>query len=224
VSKLKNYTINLVEDDQDLLEILSAYLVKEGWAVSQISTGTEALARAGEKVDLWVLDIMLPGVNGYEVLKKIKDNSDVPIIFISARDQDLDRITGLEMGSEDYLAKPFLPQELVIRVKKILTRIYEPKSSPHAVQKVHGYTISPITRKLHFGEEEIELTSRETDVLLYLLQSHPETKSRDDILYHVWGKDYVGSKRAVDDVIRRIRKKMPRLNLETVYGGGYRIV
>lgn len=221
---MKAYKINLVEDDKDLLDILKAYLEKEGWIVSPISTGTEAFNRASEEVDLWVLDIMLPGANGYEILKKIKATTDAPIIFISARDQDLDRITGLEMGSEDYLAKPFLPKELVIRAKKILTRVYEPKSSLPTAQVINAYTINPLTRKVHHDEEEIELTSRETDVLLYLLHAMPNTKTRDDILYHVWGKDYFGSKRAVDDVIRRIRKKMPRLNLETVYGGGYRIV
>lgn len=221
---MRTYTINLVEDDQDLLDILQAYLEKEGWSVTAISTGTEALAKAEDNVDLWILDIMLPGASGYEVLKQIKQTTDAPIIFISARDQDLDRITGLEMGSEDYLAKPFLPKELVIRVKRILTRVYEPKSSPPTIHEINGYSINLLTRKVHYKEDEIELTSREIDVLLYLLQAHPETKTRDDILYHVWGKDYFGSQRAVDDVIRRIRKKMPRLNLETVYGGGYRIV
>jgi two-component system, OmpR family, response regulator CssR len=221
---MRAYTINLVEDDQDLLDILKVYLEKEGWVVSPISNGNEALAKAGEEVDIWVLDIMLPGASGYEIIKKIKEKTDVPIIFISARDQDLDRITGLEMGSEDYLAKPFLPKELVIRVKKILSRVYESNSNLSSAYRVNGYTINPLTRKVHYDVDEIELTSRETDVLLFLLQSIPETKTRDDILYNVWGKDYFGSKRAVDDVIRRIRKKMPRLNLETVYGGGYRIV
>jgi two-component system response regulator CssR len=219
---MRRYKINLVEDDQDLLDILEVYLEKEGWHVTAISSGTEAIQMISKPVDLWVLDIMLPGINGYEILKKIKEESDVPIIFISARDQDLDRITGLEMGSEDYLAKPFLPKELVIRVKKILTRVYENSNS--VLNVLDDYIINTTMRKVFYKGEEIELTSKEMEVVLFLLHSIDEIKSRDDILYNVWGQDYYGSKRAVDDVIRRIRRKMPRLDLETVYGGGYRIV
>jgi two-component system response regulator CssR len=163
-------------------------------------------------------------MDGYEIIKEIKKNSDIPVIFISARDQDLDRIVGLELGSDDYLAKPFMPRELVIRVKKLLTRIYETGNRIPQIIEITGYTIDPISRKIMREGEMINLTGKEIDVLLYLIENKGKSRKREEILEYVWGDDYFGSERAVDDVIRRVRKKMPRLNLETVYGAGYRII
>ncbi|HEX6922968.1 MAG TPA: response regulator transcription factor, partial [Bacillales bacterium] len=182
------------------------------------------LSHVKDDVHLWVLDIMLPGVDGYQLLKRIKAERDVPVIFISARDQDLDRILGLELGSDDYLAKPFSAKELVIRAKKLLGRVYE-SGSQVKTHHVSGYSIDPFKRRVTTDEqgEEIDLTTKETDLLLFLLEYLGETKSRETILHAVWGEDYFGSDRAVDDVIRRLRKKMPRLDLETMYGSGYRI-
>ena len=161
--------------------------------------------------------------NGWiRILKKIKSTSNTPVIFISARDQDLDRIVGLELGGDDYLSKPFLPRELVIRTRKLLKLVYEQHLSKKL--EVCGYTIDFINRKINDRNEKIELTTKEMDVVLLLAEHVNEVLQRETILEHVWGADYFGSTRAVDDVIRRIRKKMPRLNLETVYGYGYRII
>ncbi|WLD94066.1 response regulator transcription factor [Alkalihalobacillus sp. AL-G] len=221
---MSEYTIYIVEDEEHLVSVLKAYLEKEGWLVKVFHDGETALRHVDDRPHLWVLDIMLPGVDGYEILKTIRSKTDTPVIFTSARDQDLDRIIGLELGSDDYLSKPFLPKELVIRVRKLLERVYEGPKTKLQVRSVNGYQIHPITRKISLGDELIELTAKELDVVLFLTEHVDEIKSRRDILEGVWGSDYFGSERAVDDVIRRIRKKMPRLNLETLYGGGYRIV
>lgn len=219
------YTIYLVEDEQDLSHVLKAYMEKEGWNVSVYHNGEEALMNSeGSPPHLWILDIMLPGMDGYEIIKEIKKNSDIPVIFISARDQDLDRIVGLELGGDDYLAKPFMPRELVIRVKKLLTRVYETGNRMPQIIEITGYTIDPISRRITRDGDIINLTGKEIDVLLYLIENKGKSRKREEILEYVWGDDYFGSERAVDDVIRRVRKKMPRLNLETVYGAGYRII
>lgn len=219
------FKINLVEDEESLASILKAYMEKEGWMVSVFNTAEEAVKYMHNGVHLWILDIMLPGMSGYDLLKKIKENhSEQPVIFISARDQDLDKIIGLEMGSDDYLAKPFLPKELVIRAKKLLHRAYGGGIHENRLV-ISRYQIDVVRRKV-FDESGnvIELTTKEFDVLLFLVENVNVAKSRQDILEEVWGKDYVGSDRAVDDVVRRIRRKLNRLSLETVYGSGYRVV
>lgn len=178
---------------------------------------------------LWILDIMLPDVDGFELLREIKSFSpDVPVIFISARDADLDRILGLELGSDDYLAKPFLPRELVIRAKKLLTRVYE-RLSPvplRSSQLVHvpPYTIDIAKRMVIEEGKEIELTSKEFDLLLVFANHPTQAFSREQLLKKVWGDNYFGSDRAVDDLVRRLRKKMPHLRIETIYGFGYRMM
>jgi two-component system response regulator CssR len=221
---MEAYKVSLVEDEDHLADVLRAYMEKEGWSVSVYNDGESALAHLDERFHLWVLDIMLPGVDGYQVLKKIKENWDTPVIFISARDQDLDRIVGLELGSDDYIAKPFMPRELVIRAKKLLQRVYENQADSAKTHEISGYKINALEREILFEGKEIDLTTKETDVVLFLVRNIGQTKTRTEILTQVWGEDYFGSERAVDDVIRRVRKKMPRLNLETLYGDGYRVI
>lgn len=220
---MAHYDIYLVEDEENLAQVLKMYMENEGWRVQVFADGEHAMPYINNDVSLWVLDIMLPGVDGYQLLKRIKETSEVPVIFISARDQDTDRVLGLELGSDDYLAKPFLPKELIIRAKKLLNRVYEGGNQLKPYH-VSGYEIDPLKRKVTTGDEEIDLTTKELDVILFLLENLSETRSREAILHTVWGENYVGSDRAVDDVIRRIRKKMPKLDLETMYGVGYRIV
>ena len=216
------YKVHLVEDEENLVQILKTYMEKEGFVVKTFLSGEEALESIHESCHLWILDIMLPGIDGYELLKKIKAEDDVPVIFISARDEDLDRIVGLELGSDDYIAKPFMPRELIIRAKKLLRRVYQQSSQKRF--EIVGYEIDPVSRKVLDRGEPVELTTKEMDLILYLVDHVNQTLSREQILVHVWGDDYVGSDRAVDDVIRRVRKKMPRMNLETSYGLGYRLI
>lgn len=207
---METYNIYLVEDEANLSEVLKAYLQKEGWNVTVFLDGNAAIEAVPDKPHLWVLDIMLPGTDGYQVLKAIKEQEDTPVIFISARDQDLDRVLGLEMGSDDYLAKPFLPQELIIRVKKLLNRVYGTSSAESQKIELNNYSIDPIGRTivdLEADNETVDLTTKEMDLMLLLSADIGKAFSREKIIEHVWGENYFGSERAVDDVVRRVRKK-----------------
>ncbi len=217
------YDIYLVEDEKTLNTVLKTYLEKEGWKVTSFLTGEEASRFIPQKPHLWILDIMLPDLDGYELLKRIKKvDENVPSIYISARDADLDRIIGLEMGSDDYLAKPFLPKELVVRTKKLLQRIYG-QARPSVLQ--YGpYKINQTMRTIEENGAEIALSPKEFDII-FLFASHlGQSFSREEILNLIWGDNYFGSDRVVDDLVRRIRKKVPHLKLETIYAYGYRAV
>lgn len=225
---MSKYKVYLAEDEKNLSEILKAYMMKEGWEVVVFENGDDAIAEAENAPHLWVLDIMLPGTDGYHVLKEIRAiNENTPVIFISARDQDLDRVLGLEMGSDDYLSKPFLPQELIIRVKKLLKRVYGEIAQENKKVKLNDYIVDAEARVVIDTLDDnrsIELTTKEMDLILLLTEDVGKALSREDIIEQVWGEDYFGSDRAVDDVVRRVRKKMSRIHLETLYGFGYRIL
>jgi two-component system response regulator CssR len=217
-----SYKIYLVEDDKNLNLILSTYLKKEGWEISSFFAGEEALNAIKTPPDLWILDIMLPDIDGYQIIKEIKSTTpNIPVIFISARDADIDRILGLELGSDDYLSKPFLPRELVIRTKKLLERVYK---TPMEIINIPPYTIDEKSRRVKKGEEIINLTSKEFDLLAFFIKNRNQALSREQILKCLWGEDYFGTDRVVDDLVRRLRKKMPELNIETIYGYGYRMI
>ena len=161
-------------------------------------------------------------ISGYDIIKKIRENNSlVPVIFTSARDQDLDKIIGLELGSDDYITKPYSPKELVLRVNNIIKRVYK-ESDNHILQYL-DYKIDIDRRIVYENEKEIKLTTLEFDLLLLLMNNKNKSFSRDEILNSVWGDDYFGSDRVVDDLIRRLRKKMKKLNVNTVYGYGYRL-
>ena len=213
--------IGLVEDEVALNEILCMYLKQEGFIVKSFLNGSSALKEIeNEKIDLWILDIMLPDIDGIELLRNIKNRySDIPIIFMSARNSDIDKITGLELGCDDYIAKPFLPRELVIRSKKLLERVYK-KSQEELI--ISNYTIDINKRIVSDGENLIELTSKEFDMLLFFTESAGQALSREQIINRVWGQDYFCSDRIVDNLIKRLRKKLANLKIETIYGYGYR--
>ncbi|MDQ0254209.1 two-component system response regulator CssR [Evansella vedderi] len=221
---MNQFQINLVEDEQNLGEVIKAYMEKEGWKVTHFTDGKEAYDAIESTPHLWILDIMLPGMDGYQLLKAIKTKEDTPVIFISARDKDLDRVLGLELGSDDYLAKPFLPEELVIRAKKLLKRVYPQDEQEVEKIELNGYIIDPHGRTILDGSENIELTTKELDLIILLTTNVGKALSREEIIEHVWGNDYYGSERAVDDVVRRVRKKLPRIHVETLYGYGYRVL
>lgn len=209
--------IYLVEDETALSQLLESYLVEAGFNVKIFSNGLEALKAIPESPDLWVLDIMLPGLDGYALIKAIKAAFPLlPVIFMSARSAELDRVIGLEMGSDDYLPKPFLPRELVLRINRILAN--QAKLEP---QSACGVIFDRDRRVLKNSETEILLTVKEYDLLAYFFEHINCAISRNDILDCVWGMDYFGSERVIDDTLRRIRKKIPELPIETVYGFGY---
>lgn len=217
------YKICLVEDEKNLNNLIKTYLEKESYEVINFYNGTDALNYVGGEAHLWILDIMLgDSISGYDIIKKIREtDSEVPVIFTSARDQDLDKIIGLEMGSDDYITKPYSPKELVLRVQKILKRVYA-----HDNKKIQyaTYEIDKELRTVFENGKEINLTTLEFDLLILFLNHKNKSFSRDDILKAVWGSDYFGSDRVVDDLVRRLRKKMPNIRINTLYGFGYRFI
>lgn len=217
------YKICFVEDEKDLNDLMKTYLEREGYKVLNFYDGKSALDYVGNQVHLWILDIMLgDNVSGYDIIKKIREtDSTVPVIFTSARDQDLDKIIGLELGSDDYVTKPYSPKELVLRVNNIMKRVYL-KSTEKVTYE--NYTIDLDKRTVYDGKEEVSLTTLEFDLLLMFLQNRNKSFSREDILEAVWGPDYFGSDRVVDDLVRRLRKKMPNIHINTLYGFGYRFL
>ncbi len=224
---IMSYQVFLVEDEQNLNQVLTSYLQKEGWDVQSFLSGEEARTAISRRPHLWILDIMLPDIDGYQLLREIKqDSPDIPVIYISARDADLDRIIGLEMGSDDYLPKPFLPRELVIRAHKLLRRVYGESGTKQGSNTITyaPYQIDEGKRMVFLDGKNIELTSKEFDLLLLFVKHPGHAFSRDHILNEIWGEDYFGSDRVVDDLVRRLRKKMDKLRIETIYGYGYRMI
>ncbi|MEN7435908.1 response regulator transcription factor [Bacillus velezensis] len=222
-----SYTIYLVEDEDNLNELLTKYLENEGWNITSFTKGEDARKQMQPSPHLWILDIMLPDTDGYTLIKEIKEKDpDVPVIFISARDADIDRVLGLELGSNDYIAKPFLPRELIIRVQKLLELVY--KEQPAAKKTgitVSSYNVIEDAREVYDETGSlVNLTSKEFDLLLIFLHHKGHPFSREDILLKIWGHDYFGTDRVVDDLVRRLRKKMPGLKVETIYGFGYRMM
>ncbi len=216
--------IYYVEDEKNLSEIIRKYLVREGFEVRVFTDGETAIKYVDDPVDLWILDIMLEGdINGYDLIKEIKEhNPEVATMFTSARDQDLDKIIGLELGSDDYLAKPYSPKELILRVKAILRRQSHTQTSES--MQYNEYDINLTKREIKFQGDMIELTNKEFELLLFFLKNPNTAFEREEILKHVWGDNYYGSDRVVDDLLRRLRHKMPLLKIETIYGYGYRLL
>ena len=216
------YTIVLVEDETNLNNLIKTYLEKSGYNVIQYYNGEDAINNTKINAHLWILDIMLPDeFSGYDIIKKIREENDhIPVIFTSARDKELDKIIGLELGSDDYITKPYSPKELVLRVNNIIKRVY---SQDLTKIKYENYIIDTEKRTVTENNQEINLTTLEFDLLNMFITNKNKSFSRDDILNIIWGENYFGTDRVVDDLIRRLRKKMPNLNINTMYGYGYRL-
>ncbi|WP_163538933.1 response regulator transcription factor [Gracilibacillus sp. YIM 98692] len=222
-----NQHIYIVEDDANIRDIVKAYLKKEGYQVTMMETAEAAWEQSySEHPDMWILDIMLPGMDGYELCRKIREVSEVPIIIISAKDEEVDKILGLELGSDDYLTKPFSPRELVARVKRLFKRaegqLQQEQKQPDFIEQ-QGLKIDKQARQVFWHEEEIEVTAKEFDMLEIFATRPNRAFSREELLSLVWGDDYFGSDRAVDDLVKRLRKKLDKLPVETVWGYGYRL-
>lgn len=212
--------ISIVEDERDLNELVKSYLEKEGYEVHSYYTFDAAYSHLRDECDLWILDIMLDDKSGFDLIEEIKAiNANTPVIFMSARDKEFDRIIGLEKGSDDYITKPFSPKELVLRVNAIIKRVY--KDIDKLI--VGTYQIDETQRIVYLGDKQIELTTKEYDLLILFVKNEGTAFSREQILDRVWDENYYGSDRVVDDTMRRLRKKLPDLNIQTIYGYGYRL-
>ena len=212
--------INIVEDEKDLNDLVKRYLEKEGYLVNSYLTFDEAYAHLEDPCDLWILDIMLDDKSGFDLLDEIKErNHNIPVVFMSARDKDFDRIIGLEKGSDDYITKPFSPKELVLRINNIMRRVYTESSRI----EVDGYEIDENERIVYSDNKPLDLTTKEFDLLMLFVKNRGRAFLRDQILTQVWGSDFEGSDRVVDDTLRRLRRKLPNITIRTIYGYGYRL-
>ena len=220
------YTICLVEDEEALSNIVKVYLERAGYNVVSFSKGSDAISYIGNKVDLWILDIMLgDDVSGYNVIKQIREKDEnVPVIFTSARDEEIDKIFGLELGSDDYMTKPYSSKELVLRVNNIIKRVYKDRDINNNILSYETYQIDLEKRLVSENKKEIKLTTLEFDLLLLFVNNKGKSFSREEILNSVWGNDYFGTDRVVDDLVRRVRKRLPKLKIEAIYGYGYRLL
>ncbi len=215
--------IYITEDEKDLNELVKRYLEKEGYEVQSFLTYDEAAPHCeDDDVHLWILDIMLGDKSGFDLIEEIRmHNPNVPVIFMSARDKEFDRIIGLEKGSDDYITKPFSPKELVLRVNNVIRRTYRDDATVKIA--IDGYEIDENQRTVTEGGMQIDLTTKEFDLLMLFLNNRGNAFTREQILSRIWEENYYGSDRVVDDTLRRLRKKMPNLSVQTIYGFGYRL-
>ncbi len=217
-------TILLIEDEDEIAELISLYFEREGFRLLHAGTGETGLERLRERDPrLVLLDIGLPGIDGVEVCRRIRAGSDVPVIMLTARDSEVDKIVGLEIGADDYVTKPFSPRELVARVKAVLRRSEEQQTGPATIE-VGGFVVDSGRRQIVTPDETVvRPTAREFDLLWYLAEHRGLVLSRAQILQAVWGYDYFGETRTVDVHIRQLRKKVKDIPIETVWGVGYRL-
>ena len=226
--------ILVVDDEDSILQFVAYNLTKAGYEVQTARTGVEALELAGDHpFDLVVLDIMLPGPDGYEVCRKLRATSDVPVLFLSARDTEFDKVVGLELGGDDYLAKPFGLQELLARVRALLRRSAasapaRPGRLPGERLSASGIVLDETTHVTTFGETPIDLTPREFELLATLMRYPGSVLSREQLLKQAWGWEYLVETKTVDTHVKRLRDKLSAAGVdpavvETVRGYGYRI-
>jgi DNA-binding response OmpR family regulator len=214
----------LVEDEENLASLVRAYLEKENYRVISVVTGADALRAIDEEpVRIVVLDLNLPDMDGLDVCRQIRTRSSVPVVMLTARDEESDRLAGLETGADDYIGKPFSPQELVARMKAVLRR-----SEPHSEEDVLALgdvVLRRRAREVDVAGEPVELRPKEFDLLAYLMQNRGAVLSRDVLLERVWGFEYEGGTRTVDVHVAQLRRKLGRPDLiRTIRGSGYKAV
>ncbi len=223
---MRSYKILICDDNKVVHQSLSTYLSKEGIATDSAYDGEQALRAARlYNYDLIILDIMLPRMVGTDVCREIRKFSDVPIIFLSAKGEEIDRILGLELGADDYVTKPFSPREVTVRVKSVLRRTKSKKAG--GTLTVGNLVVNSKAYTVTVCDEPVKMTPREVELLTYLMEHKGEVASREDILDNVWGENYYGDVRAVDTLLARVRSKIPAhkagVEFRTVYGVGYTI-
>ena len=218
-------TVLVVEDEQSIASFVSLYLKNAGYGVRAVGTGSGALnAVAAEMPSLIVLDLNLPDMDGIEICRRIRKSSDVPIIMLTARDEDVDKIIGLEVGADDYLTKPFNPRELVARVKSILRRSTPERKQAKTTQIRHGQLlVDSGRREVQVDGQDVQLAPKEFDLLWELLDHNGLVLTRDQLLERVWGYTFAGDTRTVDVHIRQLRRKLGDASpIVTVWGVGYK--
>jgi len=223
---MTQHNILVVEDETSIASFVAAYLKNAGYAVRTAASSQTALTEiASEMPALIVLDLNLPDGDGVELCRRIRKSSDVPILMLTARDEDVDKIIGLEVGADDYMTKPFNPRELVARVKSVLRRAAPERRRSETAELSHGeLVINSGKREVHVGDEEIRLAPKEFDLLWELLDHRGIVLTRDQLLERVWGYTFAGDTRTVDVHVRQIRRKLGDASpIVTVWGVGYKV-
>lgn len=220
--------IFLVEDEKSIRDIIKKYMINEGYMVTDFDSADNVVRKMQNlKPDLMILDIMLPGISGLDLCKEIRKFSEIPIIFATAKGEEIDRIVGLELGADDYISKPFSPRELVLRTKNIFKRFNMANENTRKVIKIKDVTVYCDRRYIEKDCKEIKMTLKEYDLFEFLSENKNKPYTRDQLLDEVWGYEFAGNTRIVDDVIKRIRKKLndcgSEAELVTVWGYGYRL-
>jgi DNA-binding response OmpR family regulator len=220
--------IFVVDDEKSIRDLIKLYLEKEGYKVTLFDSGKSVLEEfKNQKPDLLVLDIMLPETDGLELCREIRKTSDVPIVFVSARDEEFDRVLGLELGGDDYLSKPFSPRELLVRIKNIFKRLEKVVNLEETFISVRDITIFFERRCIEKLGVEVKFTTKEYELFEFLIRNKGIPFNRDQLVEKIWGYDYIGESRIIDDLVKRIRKKLEvaesELEIRTVWGYGYKI-
>lgn len=220
------HMVLICDDNMAIHSSLTSYLKAEGIDVISTYDGESALQELHRHpIGVMVLDVMLPGIDGYEVCREIRKYSDIHIIMLSARGEELDRIVGLEVGADDYVSKPFSPREVVIRIKKALKRLH-PKQEPRALTLAE-LTIFPDSYEVFVCGQKVDMTSKEIDVLSFMVSNAGKALTREHILNAAWGYEYYGDTRVVDSLIKRLRQKLSKdhvhFTIRSIYGVGYKI-
>ena len=223
---MNGVTILICDDNETVHQTLQLYLQEAGFRVLSAYDGASALEMIRQnQVDLVILDIMLPKLFGTEVCRQIRKSSDLPIIMLSAKSDEADRIVGLELGADDYVTKPFSPKEVVTRVKTVLRRTRPRKDNK--ILQLGKLRVNPKAYDVFIDDQQIKMTPREVELLAFLMDRAGEVASREDILNAVWGYDYYGDVRTVDTLLARLRGKIPeklaQVSFRSIYGVGYMI-
>jgi DNA-binding response OmpR family regulator len=226
---MSDKTILIVDDEPHIIELVKLYLTGENYAVAEAGTGTQALAKFAQvKPALVVLDLMLPEIDGWEVCRRIRRDSDVPIIMLTARTDDVDKIVGLELGADDYLSKPFNPRELVARIKAVLRRASPEYSVPgeHPVVELGNTRVDPDRHEVKISGKEVDLRTKEFQLLMAFVKNLGLVLERDKLLNIVWGYEYFGDTRTVDVHVAHLRDRLDgsTINIQTIRGVGYKAV
>jgi DNA-binding response OmpR family regulator len=217
----------VVDDEPDIIDLAELYLKNDGFAVSRAGNGMEALEQlAQDGADLVLLDIMLPGMDGWEVCRRIRASSEVPVVFLTARGDPVDRVVGLELGADDYVVKPFHGRELVARVKAVLRRTGG-RAVEDGADTLGDIRVDAARRTVVVAGQEVTMRAREFDLLLYMVRNHGLVLTRDQLIESVWGYDFLGDSRTVDVHVAHVRSHISpsqRVVIETVWGVGYKMI
>jgi len=219
-----NQEILIIEDEENIANLITIYLLKAGFTIDWSPTGQEGLEMAATKnYKLIILDLMLPDMDGFDICKRLRKESSLPILMLTAKDTELDKVVGLEIGADDYMTKPFSPRELTARIKAILRRSQPPATSKNIIE-LGPLSIDQDRRLVKLGDRDFALTAKEFDLLYYLAQNKSLVLSRAQLLEAVWGYDYIGDTRTVDVHINQVRSKLgDACPIVTVWGVGYKI-